>query len=124
MLQDIDLSKMFTTQKISDNQIIIKSEASFFDATPLEILLIQDKDEMFLSDNKSTIKYMNKLYELSASDVKKCISSLIKAYSLKMRGGEIICPVSSVEKLPENILELIQCSTQMANMFIFFDKPE
>lgn len=124
MLQNFDLSKMFQVEKISDKQSRIVSDAKFFDGSPLELILLEEGGEMVLSDNKSTLKYMNKLYELTAPDVKKCISLIMKAFNFKMRGGEIIASVPTAAKLPETILSLMQCCTQMSNMFIFFDKPE
>lgn len=124
MLQDYDISDMFRLEKVSEGTFRIVSDATFFDNSPLELMLLEEAGGTLLTDNKSTIKYMNKLYELGANDVKKCISLIIKAYSFKMRGGEIICDVSSPSKLSASILNMIQCCTQMANMFIFFDKPE
>ena len=119
------LKNDFITYKpISENKLQIKSPAKFINGKTFDIYLEREGTKIYFSDGKSTIKFLNEVYELKASDVRSCIGNILKLYNVKMISGELILDVNNEKLIQEKYYNLVMCINQLANMFVFFDKPE
>lgn len=101
----------------------IVSGASFLNGSPIKVILENKNNVWQLTDNKETLKYMNELYELKSSDVKMCITNIIKLYGFAIAGGQLVAQVNNENELSEKYFDYIMCVGQLTNMFAFFDKP-
>lgn len=88
----------------------------------LRVFVKKDGDKLLLTDNKTTLKFMNDLYELKSVDVKKCINDILKLYNFNLSKGEIFSEIST-DILKSRYMELIICVSQLVNMYVFFDTP-
>lgn len=101
----------------------LKTEATFLNGSPIDIYLMEKNGKWFLCDNKATLKYMNDLYELSSSDVKMCISNVLKVYGFSISGGMLLAEIPNEDTFLDKFFDYIMCIGQLTNMFAFFDKP-
>ena len=67
---------------------------------------------------------MNEIYDLKASDVKSCISAVIKIYGFTITAGELRGKIFDEIQLQNRVFDYIMCIAQLVNMYAFFDKPE
>lgn len=118
------ISKLATVKNTNADEYEIITGAKINSKTPLKIYLINDNGTYKLSDKKTTLKYMNQIYELKSLDVKNCIASVIKIYGFSINSGELLATIRSEESLKETFYNFIICVGQLANMYAFFDKPE
>ena len=84
-----------------------------------EIFLISEESKFYLSDEGSTFKKLNEIFELSEPDVINNLVSILKQYGCKKEGNAF-----RVECTPEDIhvkiSYLIQALSFMLNMKIFY----
>lgn len=118
------LQKSITLKSVSDTKLSIESKFKFLNGQPIKLYLVEEGTKIYLSDDKCTIRYLNELYELKSADVKSCIANVLKLYSVKMIAGELVLEVQNENKFIEKLNNFILCINQLANMFVFFDKPE
>lgn len=109
--------------KVSDTQYEIISDAKLTPTVPIKAYLIEQNGRFYLSDQKETLKFMNKMYELTASDVKQCINDVLKHYKFQISNGVLLAEIKEEQQLQETYFYFIMCIAQLVNMFIFFDKP-
>ena len=117
------LAKIASVKNTAANEYEIVTGAKINSKTPIKIFLIESEGSIKFSDKKSTLKYMNQLYELKAPDVKNCISAVIKLYGFSIVSGELLATLRSESSLKEVFYNYIICVGQLANMYAFFDKP-
>jgi len=117
------LSDTFKTSKVKDGVFKIETGASFLNNQPIVLVLEQKENKWFLTDGKSTLKYMNELYELKSEDVKTCIKNVLKIYNFSMQSAMIVTEIETVDTFVPKFFDMISCIGQLANMFAFFDKP-
>ena len=90
----------------NENEWQVKTGAKFENGKSIEIYLIKEGKKWYLTDRKSTLKYMNSVYDLKSNDVKSCIMSVIKIYGFYISGGELCCELANeneVQKLSSEI---------------------
>ena len=116
------LNKIATVKNLDKNEYEIITGAKIDDKNPIKMFLIEKDGQIKFSDKKSTLKFMNELYELKSQDVKNCISAVIKIYGFSIKSGELFANISSEIKLLETFYNYIICIGQLANMYAFFDK--
>ena len=116
------LKQCFECQK-NGNVYKIDTGATFINGKEIVLFIEQKNDKWYLSDNKITMKYMNDMYDLKSSDVKMCISNVLKIYAFSINSGILNVEIPSLQTLPDKIFDMIMCIGQLANMFAFFDKP-
>ncbi len=121
---NIALSSMFSISPVSTGVYEIKSKATFQNGESIKIYLVNEKNEWYLTDKKNTLKYMNEIYDLKASDVKSCISAVIKIYGFTITAGELRGKIFDEIQLQNRVFDYIMCIAQLVNMYAFFDKPE
>lgn len=117
------LKKIAEVKKIADNEYEIVTGAKITPKDPVQISVVQENNVIKFTDKKSTLKYMNGLYELKSADVKNCISAVIKIYGFSVASGELVGAIRSEENLFETFYNFVICIGQLANMYVFFDKP-
>ena len=117
------LSTIAVVKNVAKDEYEIITGANIAPKTPAKIYLINSGGQIKLTDKKSTLKYMNNLYELKAPDVKSCISSVIKLYGFTIASGELQANIVSEDSVKEIFYNFIICMGQLANMYAFFDKP-
>lgn len=117
------LSKSTKIQKLGENIFKIETGATFLNGQPLNFVLEQKENRWFLTDGKTTMKYMNELYELKADDVKMCIKTVLKIYGFSMQSATIVTEITNPDFFIQKYYDMIMCIGQLANMFAFFDKP-
>jgi len=125
ILKYVDVfSKVAKIKKVSEKEYEIITEAKINSKTPIKIFLCEENEEIYLKDNKNTLKYMNKIYELNSADVRECIASVIKIYKFTIQSGGLVASLNSTTNALEVFYNFIICCGQLANMYAFFDKPE
>lgn len=102
----------------------IESEATFLNGDEIIVFLKHENDAWFLTDEKETLKYMNEYYDLKSSDVKMCISNILKIYGFSIKSATLIAPIKDETVFMDRYFDFIMCVGQLSNMFAFFDKPE
>ena len=107
----------------NENEWQVKTGAKFENGKSIEIYLIKEGKKWYLTDRKSTLKYMNSVYDLKSNDVKSCIMSVIKIYGFYISGGELCCELENENEVQKQVFDFIMCISQLANMYAFFDKP-
>lgn len=117
------LSEAFQLEKISENVYKLETGASFINGHSITLLIENKNNKWFLTDGKNTMKYMNDLYELKSSDVKMCISNVLKIYGFSISSGLMHVEIPSADTFMDKVFDMIMCTSQLANMFAFFDKP-
>lgn len=117
------LGKITTVKNTDKNEFELVTGAKINSKTPVRIYLKEENGSIKLSDNKETLKFMNKIYELKSLDVKNCIASVIKIYGFSIISGELVAILKSEETLKETFYNFIICIGQLANMYAFFDAP-
>lgn len=117
------LNKIATVKNVDKDTYEIITGAKINAKNPIKIYLVLDGDSVKFSDKKSTLKYMNQLYELKSPDVKNCIAAVLKIYGFTIISGEMFANIRSEESLKETLYNFIICIGQLANMYAFFDKP-
>lgn len=121
---NIALSSAFKLNPISANEYEIKTTGTFPTGEELKIYLVKEGDSWFLTDKKNTLKYMNNVYDLKATDVKSCISAVIKIYGFTITAGNLRAEIIDEVDFSSKILDYIMCIGQLTNMYVFFDQPE
>ncbi len=119
----IEKSKNCIAFQKTDKGYTIKTEATFLNGKEIDLRLEERSGKVFLTDNKSTLKYMNDLYELSSTDVKMCISNVLKIYGFSISGGTLLAEIPNENTFMDKFFDFIMCIGQLSNMFAFFDKP-
>lgn len=109
--------------QISPNLWEIESHATFLNGNPIKVYIENKNDEWCLIDQKETLKYMNELYELKSSDVKMCITNILKIYGFSISGGQLVATIDNPSLIVDKYFDYIICIGQLTNMFAFFDKP-
>ena len=118
------ISKMAVVKNIAKNEYEILTGAKINGSTPIKMHLVLDsKGTAKFTDKKTTLKFMNSMYELKAPDVKNCIASVVKVYGFSITSGELVATITSESSLKETFYNFIICIGQLANMYAFFDKP-
>lgn len=117
------LKNIVEVKKVSNTEYEILTGAKITPRVPIQISIVEENDVIKFTDKKSTLKYMNGLYELKSTDVKNCISAVIKVYGFSVTSGELVGAIRSEESLVETFYNFIICIGQLANMYVFFDKP-
>ena len=107
----------------NENEWQVKTGAKFENGKSIEIYLIKEGKKWYLTDRKSTLKYMNSVYDLKSNYVKNCIMSVIKIYGFYISGGELCCELENENEVQKQVFDFIMCISQLANMYAFFDKP-
>ena len=116
------LKQCFECEK-NGNVFKIDTGATFINGKEIYLFIEQKNDKCYLTDNKITMKYMNDMYDLKSSDVKMCISNVLKIYGFSITSGILNVEIPSLDTLPDKVFDMIMCIAQLANMFAFFDKP-
>ena len=109
---------------ISATEWQINSGALFQNGEEVKIYLVNEKNNWYLTDKKTTLKYMNEMYDLKAADVKSCISAVLKIYGFTIKAGSLTANVIDETQLTNLVYSYIMCVGQLTNMYVFFDKPE
>ena len=109
---------------ISTTEWQINSGALFQNGEEVKIYLVNEKNNWYLTDKKTTLKYMNEMYDLKAADVKSCISAVLKIYGFTIKAGYLTANVIDETQLTNLVYSYIMCVGQLTNMYVFFDKPE
>ena len=109
---------------ISTTEWQINSGALFQNGEEVKIYLVNEKNNWYLTDKKTTLKYMNEMYDLKAADVKSCISAVLKIYGFTIKAGSLTANVIDETQLTNLVYGYIMCVGQLTNMYVFFDKPE
>ncbi len=117
-------AKALSIKSVGQNKWELVTEYKFLNGEKMSLFIQQEASKCFLCDNKSTIKYLNELYELKSPDVMSCVGNILKLYGVKMIAGELILELPNENKFIEKFNNFVMCITQLANMFVFFDKPE
>ncbi len=117
------LSKVAKIKKVDDNEYEIVTEAKIDSRTPIKMYLRKTGNDIIICDKKNTLKYMNNYYELKSSDVKGCITAVVKIYGFSIISGELVAKIFSEKNVLETFYSYIICVGQLANMYAFFDKP-
>ena len=115
------LKQCFECEKTSGTVIKINTGASYINGKAIDLFLEQKNDKIYLTDGKNTMKYMNDMYELKSSDVKMCISNVLKIYGFSINSGVLNIEVQNIDILTDKVFDMIMCIGQLANMFAFFD---
>ena len=113
----------FTLSPVTLNEWEVKTKANFQNGEDVKIYLVNEKNSWYLTDKKYTLKYMNDIYDLKATDVKNCIAAVIKIYGFTITAGELRAEVMDEAQLATRIFDYLMCIGQLANMYAFFDKP-
>ena len=93
--------------------------------------LIQRGDAIFLTDKGETLKQLDRIFELSESDVVKNLVAVLKRYGVNKQGNEFVIPISNWdenssadenenENIKQSLLSLFSCVSFMLNMRIFY----
>lgn len=117
-------AKALSIKNLAPNKWEIVTDYKFLNGEKICLFIKQEASKCFLCDNKCTIKYLNELYELKSPDVMSCVGNILKLYGVKMIAGELILEFANENKFIEKFNNFVMCITQLANMFVFFDKPE
>ena len=117
------LKNIAEIQKVSDNEYELITGAKIAPKVAIQMNIVEENGVVKFTDKKSTLKYMNNLYELKSVDVKNCIAAVIKVYGFSISSGELVGIVKSEDSLVETFYNFIICIGQLANMYVFFDKP-
>ena len=114
----------FTLSPVNLNEWEVKTKALYQNGDDIKIYLVNENNTWYLTDKKGTLKYMNDIYDLKSTDVKNCISAVIKIYGFTITSGALRAEVMDEAQLATRIFDFIICIGQLANMYAFFDKPE
>ncbi len=125
-ISDINMAiaTVFEVSPVTLNEWEIKTKANFQNGESIKIFIVNEKNNWYLTDNKTTLKYMNNIYDLKAPDVKSCIASVIRIYGFNITAGALKANIEDEVSLQSKIFDYIMCVGQLANMYAFFDKPE
>ena len=125
-IQDVNkaLIGSISLTPISTTEWQVNSGALFQNGEEIKIYLVNEKNNWYLTDKKVTLKYMNEMYDLKAADVKSCISAVLKIYGFTIKAGSLTANIIDETQLTNLIYSYIMCIGQLANMYVFFDKPE
>lgn len=119
------LSNAISIKKINDKTFQIVSKAEFEDETAIEVYLMEDANgKKILTDKKKTFQYMDEIYDLKSDDVKSSIDSILNIYGYTKYQDAIVCKLKEDDDICEKYFQFITCIGQLANMFVFFNKPE
>lgn len=111
------------TSKINDDCFEIKTNAEFVKNEEVKIYIKRIYGKIYFSDEKNTLRFMNKKYDLKAPDVQQSINDILNFYGFKIEKGELLGEVKS-ENAKERYNDILVCSCTLANMFIFFEPLE
>jgi len=117
------LCDAITIKQISPTSWQIQSGATFLNGNFVKVFLENHNGDWLLTDGKETLKYMNELYELKSTDVKMCITNILKIYGFSINGGQLMAPITNSSALISKYYDYLMCIGQLTNMFAFFDKP-
>ena len=118
------LEKLCTINTIGLNEYEVKTNAVFSNGDPIKIHLINENGKWYFTDKKETLKYMNEVYDLKATDVKHCITAVIKIYGFSIVAGCLHAELKDETTIANKFFDYIMCIGQLTNMYAFFDKPE
>lgn len=102
----------------------VRTKATFINDDPIVVHILKEGNSWYFIDNKETLKFMNEIYDLKSSDVKRCISAVIKIYGFTIASGSLKALVPDEVSIQKTFFDYIMCIGQLANMYAFFDKPE
>lgn len=108
---------------ISDELTEILTETEYQPNIKVKIFIKKTGGKFYLTDNKNTLRFMSRKYELKAPDVKQCINDIVKYYGFAINKGEILSELSPGDNCNKRYNDLLICSCTLANMFIFFESP-
>jgi type IV secretion system protein VirD4 len=135
---DFSVTKKITFQEVesiptkikkeSDNLIVIKEEYDFpkrYYSTNDEyhFSLVEKNSELYITDNRLTMKMLDNIFELDEPDVIKNLVAIMKEFKAIKRGNEILIVVkkeASETEIDEAKLRLFSCISFMDAMRIFY----
>lgn len=120
----IKLSNIVSVMQLKNNEWELETQAFFTKTSRIKVYLIKEGNSWFLTDKKETLKFMNDIYDLKALDVKNCILGVLKTYGFTISSGALKGEITSEKTIAKSFFDFIMCSSQLANMHIFFNKPE
>ncbi len=118
------ITEKLKIQKIDEDCFQILTSSEITDGVSVKIFIKRKNGKIYLCDDKNTLRFMNKKYELTAPDVKMCINDVVKYYGFAIDKGEIITELKAKDNYSKRYNDLIVCCCTLANMFIFFDSPQ
>lgn len=110
--------------KIDEDRFEIKTQAQFTEGTEVKIFLKRINGRFYLSDEKHTLRFMSKKYDLKSPDVKSSIEDIVRFYNFKIEKGELLGEISHIDDVKKRYHDMLICSCTLANMFIFFEPIE
>ncbi len=82
-------------------------------------LIVSDDGRFYLSDEGSTLKELDQIFELSEPDVIKNLVAILKQYGCRKEGNNIVIDCNP-KNIHINLSYLIQAISFMLNMKIFY----
>ncbi|MCQ2382038.1 MAG: DUF1828 domain-containing protein [Clostridia bacterium] len=82
-------------------------------------LIATDNGRFYLSDEGATLKELDQIFELSEPDVTKNLIAILKQYSCRKEGNNIVIDCTP-KNIHINLSYLIQAISFMLNMKIFY----
>lgn len=110
--------------KINDNFFEIKTKAEFIKNEEVKIYLKNINGKTYFSDNKNTLRFMSKKYDLKSYDVQQSINDILIFYGFKIEKGELLGEIRPSDDIKIRYNSMLVCSCMLANMFIFFEELE
>lgn len=118
------IATSFSLTPVSFNEWEVKTHAHFQTGEDIKIYIVNEKNSWYLTDKKNTLRFMNEVYDLKATDVKSCIAAVIKIYGFTITAGALKADIIDEVQFESKIFDFIMCIGQLSNMYVFFDKPE
>lgn len=120
-----NIKNSIKTKRINNNEYQIQTNLFFSDDSPYSVFLMQDQNgNRIISDKKKTLEYMDDFYELESNDVKSSIKSILDIYGIKIYQKALVKKLSSKDDVTTAFYEFVSCISQLANMYVFFNKPD
>ena len=82
-------------------------------------LVVSDQGKFYLSDEGTTFKELDQIFELSEQDVIKNLLAILKQYGCRKEGNNIVIDCTP-KNVHQNLSYLIQAISFMLNMKIFY----
>ena len=116
------MATLIDLSPLSPNLWEVNTDAAFPNGEPIKVYIENENGRWYFTDRKNTLKYMNDIYDLKATDVKNCITEVIKIYGFQISGGCLRTLIIDDVDIKTRFFDFVMCIGQLANMYAFFDK--
>lgn len=116
------LGSFFTCREINAETYLVTTPFVMVANIPFEFMVQKTDNVWKITDQRTTLALLSKIYVLNAPDVKGCLSEVFKLNRVKIHKAEIYVTFEDEKSFKSQLANFLMAISQLLRMQAFFDK--